>query len=101
MLYPQHESETQEKDLSSELQGLPPVSSTDIQIVEPNQNSDHALTKDVNALNGEQQVHNQVSDYWHGETGAHRHWHVYLGDAKTVLSRLPDNHFHCVITSPP
>lgn len=32
-------------------------------------------------------------------TGAE--WRVYLGDALSVLKRLPDDHFHCVITSPP
>src|SRR4051794_3998871 len=28
-------------------------------------------------------------------------WKVYLGDALSVLKRLPDNHFDCSITSPP
>lgn len=28
-------------------------------------------------------------------------WHLFLGDARTVLAKLPAHHFHCAITSPP
>ena len=36
-----------------------------------------------------------------GLTAQGRHWALYNGDAKTVLQTLPDDIFHCVITSPP
>lgn len=39
--------------------------------------------------------------HWSGRTMEDKQWHVYLGDAHTVLSLLPDNAYHCVITSPP
>jgi DNA modification methylase len=47
-------------------------------------------------------VTNEQVTYWSGETRAgKRHWWVYIGDAKSVLSTLPEKTFNCVITSPP
>lgn len=52
--------------------------------------------------NGEVQlVTNELISHWSGRTGQDKQWHVYLGDANTVLSSLPDNAYQCVITSPP
>ncbi len=103
MFHPQYDSQTYHNDHRSELERLPLVSSTEITTIESNGRPDYAINEDENTLHDEQEqeVLNQPLDYWHGETGGHRHWSVYLGDAKTVLSRLPDNTFHCVITSPP
>ena len=39
--------------------------------------------------------------HWTGQTGNNKQWNIYLGDAKQVLSTLPDNMFQCAITSPP
>jgi len=39
--------------------------------------------------------------HWLGTTGSGLTWDVYQGDAKLVLQQLPDESFHCVITSPP
>jgi DNA modification methylase len=44
---------------------------------------------------------NEQVTYWSGETSQGKHWNVYVGDARSVLSFLPDNTFQCVITSPP
>lgn len=44
---------------------------------------------------------NRPMKHWSGQTGQGKQWNVYLGDAKTVLSTLPENSFQCVITSPP
>ena len=39
---------------------------------------------------------------WQGRIGnAGPRWQVYCGDAHRVLRTLPDNHFSCVVTSPP
>lgn len=38
---------------------------------------------------------------WHGQAFGGQKWSVYQGDAVTVLSRLPDESVHCVVTSPP
>lgn len=38
---------------------------------------------------------------WHGCTVRGIDWHVYKGDAATLLSLLADESFHCVVTSPP
>lgn len=38
---------------------------------------------------------------WQGETALGIPWTIYSGDAGVVLSRLPDESVHCVVTSPP
>jgi len=38
---------------------------------------------------------------WRGETRSGAEWVVYCGDAKKVLSSMPDKLFNCVVTSPP
>lgn len=38
---------------------------------------------------------------WHGATKTGTPWHVLLGDASSVLTSLPANHYSCVVTSPP
>jgi DNA modification methylase len=40
-------------------------------------------------------------DAWHGHTLNNTAWHVYRGDARAVLGKLPNNEFHCAMTSPP
>ncbi len=40
-------------------------------------------------------------NHWTGRIRRGHTWEVYLGDAKAVLERLPDEHFDCVVTSPP
>lgn len=40
-------------------------------------------------------------NYWSGPTPSAKQWQVYLGDAKGILQGLPDQNFHCVVTSPP
>ena len=40
-------------------------------------------------------------DHWSGESLTGATWHVHQGDALEVLRTLPEEHFHCVITSPP
>ena len=38
---------------------------------------------------------------WAGRTLHGSKWQVLLGDARTVLSALPQKKFNCVVTSPP
>lgn len=38
---------------------------------------------------------------WSGQTPFGAKWKVFHGDARSVLSTLPDNSFDCVVTSPP
>ena len=40
-------------------------------------------------------------EHWSGTTATGLTWSVYCGDAKAVLSKLPDATFNCVVTSPP
>lgn len=44
---------------------------------------------------------NQEETHWHGTTTKGTTWDVYQGDALKVLKTLPDNQFHCAVTSPP
>jgi DNA modification methylase len=39
--------------------------------------------------------------HWTEQIHTGSEWHVYSGDALQVLRNLPDNSFHCVVTSPP
>ena len=41
------------------------------------------------------------SSHRSGKSSRGHSWDIYCGDAKTVLALLPDDHFDCVITSPP
>jgi DNA modification methylase len=41
------------------------------------------------------------SNHRSGESSGGHPWDLYCGDAKTVLAHLPEDHFDCVITSPP
>ncbi len=38
---------------------------------------------------------------WSGNSQHGKNWHVYQGDALSVLKELPDNTYNCVVTSPP
>src|SRR5438552_14315705 len=38
---------------------------------------------------------------WSGKTFLGQSWNVHEGDAKCVVSTLPDNSYNCVVTSPP
>lgn len=38
---------------------------------------------------------------WHGHTVNGTAWHVHEGDARAVLETLPNNEYHCAMTSPP
>jgi DNA modification methylase len=38
---------------------------------------------------------------WEGLTKSGVEWNVYKGDALSVLKRLPNNRFNCIVTSPP
>lgn len=38
---------------------------------------------------------------WSGKSQNGQSWHLFEGDAHTVLQQLPDNTYHCVVTSPP
>ncbi|MDA8145930.1 MAG: hypothetical protein M0Z27_07710, partial [Thermaerobacter sp.] len=38
---------------------------------------------------------------WHGTTLSGDKWSIYQGQASEVLSRLPAESVHCVVTSPP
>jgi len=38
---------------------------------------------------------------WQGVSLGGSTWQVYNGDALKVLEQLPDEYFHCVVTSPP
>lgn len=48
-------------------------------------------------------IRNPVSTFptWQGSTTAGKRWTIYCGDAASVLRQLPNNSFHCVVTSPP
>jgi DNA modification methylase len=46
-------------------------------------------------------VRKTSSREWHGATTAGVPWHVHLGDSSSVLNLLPENHYNCVVTSPP
>jgi len=100
---PPYNSQISDNNSRSELEYLPLVLGTSNTDIGSNGKSNDVLNEEQNTSLHEQgqEALNQSNTYWHGETGEHRHWYVYLGDAKTVLSRLPDNTFHCVITSPP
>jgi DNA modification methylase len=39
--------------------------------------------------------------YWSGKSLLGQNWHVYEGDAKGVLAKLPEKAYNCVVTSPP
>lgn len=39
--------------------------------------------------------------HWSGKSYTGAAWDIYQGDALDVLRRLPSEHFHCVVTSPP
>jgi DNA modification methylase len=41
------------------------------------------------------------SNSWHGKTAKAIDWHVYVGEARDILSRLEPESINCVITSPP
>jgi len=49
----------------------------------------------------ERSTHESIPGEWHGVTEGGIPWHVFLGDAKHVLSTLPANHYNCIVTSPP
>ncbi len=40
-------------------------------------------------------------DRWRGRTSQGVAWEIHVGDAIESLRKLPDNHYNCVITSPP
>jgi DNA modification methylase len=41
------------------------------------------------------------SNDWHGKTVDGITWDIYLGDAREVLLKLPENNYSCTVTSPP
>jgi len=40
-------------------------------------------------------------NHWSGATDSGLAWNVYCGEARTVLSTLPNETYNCVVTSPP
>lgn len=88
---------------SLDLECLPLVSNPSNTDLLSSSNLDNSFTHDDNfSQNGSvQPVPNEPANCWSGQTRQGRRWKVYLGDATTVLSSLPDNTFQCTITSPP
>ena len=56
--------------------------------------------KDQDALTSPDNNSNVIT-HWSNRTTNDKEWHVYNGDAKTILGELQDNSYQCVITSPP
>lgn len=47
------------------------------------------------------EIDDLVRIQWHGRSQTGTHWSVYEGSAELVLSKLPKESIHCVVTSPP
>lgn len=47
------------------------------------------------------EIDDLVHIQWHGRSQTGTRWSVYEGSAELVLSELPKESIHCVVTSPP
>lgn len=99
MVQPQFDNRQPGNDPEAELVSSVVTDTASNPIHSPNHSPAHNESLFRNDL--VQFVTNEQITYWSGETSTGNNWKVYIGDAKSVLSFLPDNTFQCVITSPP
>ena len=82
------------------LSAIPSINTVNAELIDNSNNTVNNNNTSIND-NQDQELPDTIDQHWHGVVGNGSHWDVHLGDAKTVISSLPDDTFHCVITSPP
>jgi len=52
-------------------------------------------------LNGRMLIAQDNTCFWSGLTTQGKKWEVYQGNSLSIMSSLPNDTFHCIVTSPP